>query len=307
MGSTSRLQGCAAALGHHGPQAAAAAYRVPAPPRSARAGAAPAGLVRLLLRINTCAAAPVKRPRALQGPGAFALPLVFQGLPVQAAGRLLATHAAERRDCLGEAAPQTARVSAQEETAPAPKDEGGGPRSTTTRSGTLSCGGAAVSLSKVAKDMLRRVFIAGNAGYFHGEAAGERWGARKRCLDLLKAAGLLRTSTTKEHPPRLLWHLTAQGAQLARALWCPSEVRGEGPPAPFIAMRAASWTPRPLAASPRSAMPDPCQARRLAARAGSQAAWARAPEASASSSALPEGGVAERCPTSEASAPTRRL
>ena len=75
-------------------------------------------------------------------------------------------------------------------------------------------------LPKTSKEMMRRVFVAGNAGYFHDEVAGESWGVRKRCLDGLKAQGLLRTSTTKGQPPRILWHLTPQGAALTRKLWC---------------------------------------------------------------------------------------
>lgn len=78
-------------------------------------------------------------------------------------------------------------------------------------------------LSKVTKEMLRRVFVSGNAGYFHGAVAGERWGQRKHCLDALKLQGLLRSSTTREQPPRLLWHLTPQGAQLTQTIWCPAE------------------------------------------------------------------------------------
>lgn len=78
-------------------------------------------------------------------------------------------------------------------------------------------------LRRTTKEMLRRVFVCGNAGYFHGEVARKRWGWRKRCLDLLAAAGLLRTSPTREHPPRLLWHLTPKGAQLTQTLWCPNE------------------------------------------------------------------------------------
>ena len=68
-------------------------------------------------------------------------------------------------------------------------------------------------LTKVAKAMLRRVFVCGNAGYFHDEVAGENWGGRKHSLVVLEKQGLLRSSRAKA-PPRLLWHLDPADAGL---------------------------------------------------------------------------------------------
>lgn len=85
-----------------------------------------------------------------------------------------------------------------------------------------------IRLRKQGKDMLRRVFVSGNAGYFHNEQDGESWEGRKRSLDALKRYGFVRMSVTKEHPPRRLWHLTAAGNKLAQDYWCPE---ADSPPA----------------------------------------------------------------------------
>ena len=93
-------------------------------------------------------------------------------------------------------------------------------------------------LTKVAKAMLRRVFVCGNAGYFHDEVVGENWGGRKHSLVVLEKQGLLRSSRAKA-PPRLLWHLTPDGAQVAQKLWCPGESADRAPEA--AAPQPPSW------------------------------------------------------------------
>jgi len=113
-------------------------------------------------------------------------------------------------------------------------------------------------LTKVAKAMLRRVFVCGNAGYFHDEVAGENWGGRKHSLVVLEKQGLLRSSRAKA-PPRLLWHLTPDGAQVAQKLWCPDE--------------SADRAPEAAAPQPPFVVPDPePQALTLASPVGSSAA-----------------------------------
>ena len=156
-------------------------------------------------------------------------------------------------------------------------------------------------LTKIAKAMLRRVFVCGNAGYFHDEVAGENWGGRKHSLVVLEKQGLLRSSRAKA-PARLLWHLTPDGAQVAQKLWCPGESADRAPEAaapqpPFVVLE-----PKPQAlalaspAGPAAAPPprDPTmldrnQVRLAQARADYQAAVVRAEAAVNRSVALRTG------------------
>jgi DNA-binding PadR family transcriptional regulator len=73
------------------------------------------------------------------------------------------------------------------------------------------------------RDLVKRVFVAGNAGYFHAEQPN--WQGGLRTLKSLEMAGILRSSRTAESPPRLPWHLTREGAREAAALWAPTEQR----------------------------------------------------------------------------------
>ncbi len=155
-------------------------------------------------------------------------------------------------------------------------------------------------LTKVAKAMLRRVFVCGNAGYFHDDVAGENWGGRKHSLVVLEKQGLLRSSRAKA-PARLLWHLTPDGAQVAQKLWGPGESADRAPDAaapqpPFVvpdpepqALTLASPV-GPLAPPPRDPTTlDRNQVRLAQARADYQAAVVRAEAAVNRSVALRTG------------------
>ena len=150
-------------------------------------------------------------------------------------------------------------------------------------------------LTKVARAMLRRVFVCGNAGYFHDEVAGENWGGRKHSLVVLEKQGLLRSSRAKA-PARLLWHLTPDGAQVAQKLWCPDESADRAPedaapqpPGPQ-ALALASLAGPAVAPSPHDPTTlDRNQVRLAQARADYQAAVVRAEAAVNRSVALRTG------------------
>lgn len=163
-------------------------------------------------------------------------------------------------------------------------------------------------LTKIAKAMLRRVFVCGNAGYFHDEVAGENWGGRKHSLVVLEKQGLLRSSRAKA-PPRLLWHLTPDGAQVAQKLWCPDESADRAPEAaapqpPFMVLESepqAQALGLASLAGPAAAPPprDPTtldrnQVRLAQARADYQAAVVRAEAAVNRSVALRTGRTGDQ-------------
>lgn len=161
-------------------------------------------------------------------------------------------------------------------------------------------------LTKIARAMLRRVFVCGNAGYFHDEVAGENWGGRKHSLVVLEKQGLLRSSRAKA-PPRLFWHLTPDGAQVAQKLWCPDEsadraLEAATPQPPFVvlasepqALALASLGGSAAAPLPRNLTTlDRNQVRLAQARADYQAAVERAEAAVNRSVALRMGRPGDR-------------
>ena len=83
---------------------------------------------------------PVKRTLVVRTPGDYVLTLVFPGLQAHAAAPLLQADGAATCERLGTETSTTDLVSTEEETVP-PKDGGTEPRSTTTITGTLQCGG----------------------------------------------------------------------------------------------------------------------------------------------------------------------
>lgn len=75
------------------------------------------------------------------------------------------------------------------------------------------------TLAPMEVEMLRRVKETAPEPFFHGETVGESWATRRRALISLRNEGLLRSSSTKEHPPRLLWSMTKKGTAAAEHLW----------------------------------------------------------------------------------------
>lgn len=75
------------------------------------------------------------------------------------------------------------------------------------------------TLAPLEVEMLRRVKESAPEAYFHGETQGESWSMRRRALISLRNKVLLKSMTTHEHPPRMLWSLSSKGAVAAQHLW----------------------------------------------------------------------------------------
>lgn len=75
------------------------------------------------------------------------------------------------------------------------------------------------TLAPLEVEMLRRVKAAAPDGFFHGETKGESWAMRRRALLSLRLKSLVKSTFTKDHPPKALWSLTKKGAEAAEALW----------------------------------------------------------------------------------------